>query len=213
MVFKKQKESIRLLNNRMSSKNKILTALKANQPDLLPLPALEVPLAEPVSAEAIEEKFKTTVVTIGGRIFEVNNFDQIREVIAQQFIPPARIVSSFPELNDIAETDIADVNPHLLENIELAVLKAQLGVAENGSLWVPEANMIQRVVPFICQHLALVVNRKDLIANMHEAYEILGNSNTGFGAFIAGPSKTADIEQSLVLGAHGPRSLTVFIYG
>lgn len=213
MVFKKQKESIRLLNNRMSSKNKILTALKANQPDLLPLPALEVPLAEPVSAETIEEKFKTTVVTIGGRIFEVNNFDQIRQVIVQQFIPPARIVSSFQELSDIAETDIADVNPHLLENIELAVLKAQLGVAENGALWVPEANMMQRVVPFICQHLALVVNRKDIIANMHEAYKILGNSNTGFGAFIAGPSKTADIEQSLVLGAHGPRSLTVFIYG
>lgn len=196
----------------MSSKNTILTALKANQPDLLPLPALEVPVAEPLSAEAIVEKFKTILVTIGGRVFEVNNFDQMREVIVQQFIPPARIVSSFHELSDIAETDITDVNPHLLENIELAVLKAQLGVAENGSMWVPEANMMQRVVPFICQHLALVVNRKDIIGNMHEAYEILGNSNTGFGAFIAGPSKTADIEQSLVLGAHGPRSLTVFIW-
>ena len=198
---------------RMSSKNSILTALKANQPDLLPLPSLAIPATEPFSAEEIVEKFKTVVVTIGSRVFEVNNFDQIREIVVQQFIPPARIVSSFGELSDIAETTIADINPHLLENIELAVLKAQLGVAENAALWVPEANMMQRVVPFICQHLALVVNRKDILNNMHQAYEVLGNSNTGFGAFIAGPSKTADIEQSLVLGAHGPRSLTVFIWG
>lgn len=196
----------------MSSKNRILTALKANQPDLLPQPTLAVPLTETSPEANMVEKFKTIIVTIGSRVFDVDNFDQIRDIIVQQFIPPARIVSSFGELNDIAETNIADVNPHLLENIELAVLKAQLGVAENGALWVPEANMMQRVVPFICQHLALVVNRKDILTNMHQAYDILGNSNTGFGAFIAGPSKTADIEQSLVLGAHGPRSLTVFIW-
>lgn len=196
----------------MSSKNRIIAALKANQPDLLPLPSLAAPLTESLSEADTIEKFKTTIVTIGSRVFDVDNFDQIREIIVQQFIPPARIVSPFEELNDIAETSIADVNPHLLEDIELAVLKAQLGVAENGALWVPEANMMQRVVPFICQHLALVVNRKDILSNMHQAYDILGNSNTGFGAFIAGPSKTADIEQSLVLGAHGPRSLTVFIW-
>ena len=46
---------------------------------------------------------------------------------------------------------------------------------------------------------------------MHEAYQKIGNSEYGFGSFIAGPSKTADIEQSLVLGAHGARGLTVFL--
>jgi L-lactate dehydrogenase complex protein LldG len=46
---------------------------------------------------------------------------------------------------------------------------------------------------------------------MHEAYSKIGEQQYGFGVFIAGPSKTADIEQSLVLGAHGPRSMTVFL--
>jgi L-lactate dehydrogenase complex protein LldG len=46
---------------------------------------------------------------------------------------------------------------------------------------------------------------------MHQAYERIGNQEYGFGTFIAGPSKTADIEQSLVLGAHGARGLTVFL--
>jgi L-lactate dehydrogenase complex protein LldG len=69
----------------------------------------------------------------------------------------------------------------------------------------------QRVLPFICQHLAVLLQKKDLVSSMHEAYDVIGNADYGFGVFIAGPSKTADIEQSLVLGAHGPKSMTVFL--
>ena len=192
----------------MSSRNSILAALRENQPEFSVLPDLNGPISVETDPA---EKFKTLATAIGSRIFEVSNFDQIIEVITKQFSSPARIISSFQELAAISETDIKGINPHLLEDTELAILKAQLGVAENGSMWVPELNMMERALPFICQHLALVVNKKDIVSNMHEAYQILGTSNTGFGAFIAGPSKTADIEQSLVLGAHGPRSMTVFI--
>ena len=59
----------------------------------------------------------------------------------------------------------------------------------------------------------LVVRAEDVIHNMHQAYERLEFREAGFGTFIAGPSKTADVEQSLVIGAHGPRSQTVFVVG
>jgi L-lactate dehydrogenase complex protein LldG len=68
-----------------------------------------------------------------------------------------------------------------------------------------------RALPFICQHLAVVLHKKDIVNNMQEAYTFIDDSKYGFGVFIAGPSKTADIEQSLVLGAHGPKTMTVFV--
>jgi len=191
----------------MSSREKILTSVKANQPSLKSLPSLDLPVD--VHLDPIEN-FTFIATNIGSRVMEVGGFDEIKEAIAKLFLP-GRIVSSFPELADIAETQLTNPDPHSLADVNLAVLGAELGVSENGALWLSEHNMMQRALPFICQHLALVVNRKNIVANMHEAYRILGNNNPGFGAFIAGPSKTADIEQSLVLGAHGPRSMTVFL--
>jgi len=95
-------------------------------------------------------------------------------------------------------------------------------VAENGAVWVTDHDVPQRVIYFLCQHLVLVVPAIEIVDNMHAAYERLNSAgdNGGsifaqplFGTFIAGPSKTADIEQSLVIGAHGARSLTVYLLG
>jgi len=74
-----------------------------------------------------------------------------------------------------------------------------------------EEDMGNRLLPFICQHLILILHQSMLVQNMHEAYNRINAITTGYGVFIAGPSKTADIEQSLVIGAHGARSLKIYI--
>lgn len=191
----------------MSSREKILAAVRANKPDQRELPEVNIP----VSYEGLVEKYTQVATAIGAQVFSVNSLGDVKAKLAEMFNPSKRWVSSLVEFNDVAETSIANVDPHSLENVELSVIEAVLGVAENGASWVPEQNLPQRIVPFICQHLAIIVPASKIVPTLHQAYDITAGSEYGYGAFIAGPSKTADIEQSLVLGAHGPRSLTIFI--
>ena len=72
--------------------------------------------------------------------------------------------------------------------------------------------MGHRAAPFLTEHLVVILERERIVRNMHNAYEQISIDEEGFGIFIAGPSKTADIEQSLVIGAHGPKRHTVLIH-
>jgi L-lactate dehydrogenase complex protein LldG len=95
--------------------------------------------------------------------------------------------------------------------VDFCVLPAEFGVAENGACWITDHGRANRAVCFLAQHLAIVVG--DLVHNLHEAYERIRMPGRGFAMFVSGPSKTADIEQALVIGAHGPRSCTVLLTG
>jgi L-lactate dehydrogenase complex protein LldG len=87
-------------------------------------------------------------------------------------------------------------------------------VAENGAVWVKGESLGRhRAVFVIPEHLVLVVRAADVVNDMQEAYARITLPRPGYGLFISGPSKTADIEQSLVIGAHGARSCAVFVVG
>jgi len=192
----------------MNSREKILEAVLKNQPATTPLP--DITIFKGDDNDKIE-KYMNVFKSIGGSAFLVDDINAIKTLINENFDITKRIITTLPELSDTAEVLSASDDPHAFEDVELAVIRAHFGVAENGAIWLTEEIMGQRIVPYICQHLAVVISAESIVPTLHEAYEKIGAGNYGFGAFIGGPSKTADIEQALVLGAHGPLTMTVFI--
>jgi L-lactate dehydrogenase complex protein LldG len=199
----------KLKEKTMSSKESILQKIKENQPK----EANELPNLEPLKEINLDvlEQYKTVLKNIGGDFVEVANYSEVITFVKEHFDGNKRILTTLPELSEIAHLEWTNDDPHSLKDAELIVVKAHFGVSENSALWITDELMGQRVSTFIPQYLAIVVNKKDIVAKMHQAYDRIGNQEYGFGTFIAGPSKTADIEQSLVLGAHGARGLTVFL--
>ena len=192
----------------MSTREKILQAVLKNQPPVAALP--DISIFNRVAKDTVQE-YTDTFIGIGGKVFIVDDIASVKPLIREEFDTSKRMVTTMPELGDLLELYSAQADPHSFEDVELAVIQAQLAVSENGAVWLPEQLMGHRIIPFICQHLAVIVKANTIVSTMHEAYNQIGEGQYGFGAFIGGPSKTADIEQALVMGAHGPISMTVFI--
>ncbi|MFC3362399.1 lactate utilization protein C [Pedobacter fastidiosus] len=190
------------------SRETILSAILNNQPQATKLP--EYLQFDSPSKEVITEKFVQMINLIGGRVVVIHKLEDIDLYISEHFKVSDQIITPIEGLKYYTSFT-GDEKPHQFVNTEFAFFKTHFAVAENGAIWITEDLMGQRVLPFITQHLGMVVEEENIIVNMHEAYKIIENQDYGFGTFIAGPSKTADIEQSLVLGAHGARSMTIFL--
>ena len=113
-------------------------------------------------------------------------------------------------LGYIGDCSMTKSAPCLCADVDLGVVEGRIAVAENGCVWVPQT-MKERAVMFISQSLAIIVDRNDIVSNMHEAYSQIQTPDLGYGCFISGPSKTADIAQALVMGAQAAREVTVVI--
>lgn len=196
----------------MDSKQEILKAIRGHHVPQSELPDLTGPW---ISYPDKVQMFAETVKFVGGRCVLVPTIAEA-DAELRQFEPYAqakRILSTVPGLgtNNVDLDAVAD--PHELEDLDFVILPGDFGIAENGAIWVTDKALKHRVAYFITQHLAVVVSRDQILNNLHEGYTRLQFPNAHFGMWLSGPSKTADIEQSLVVGAHGPRSMTVYVVG
>lgn len=194
----------------MSTRDKILQAVKNNKPALIPLQ--EIPALLDVTEENPIVKFTAILKNLSTEVKEVDGWDEVIQYVSelkQQY----KIVTVIDGVDGIVNDGADTINQSAaaLASLDYALIKGPIGIAENGAIWLNDKNLPNRLLPFICQHLVLVIEAKDIVSNMHQAYRKIQVNEEGYGVFISGPSKTADIEQSLVIGAHGPLSLRVYI--
>lgn len=192
----------------MSAREKILNGIAINQPELVALPVMDMNVI--ISYPDVFEQFKMMLQSSGGKVELVSNISVLKERLIADKASGNFVINAIANLGQL-DSQVASFTASELEKVERAYIKGTIGVAENGAIWIYESQMINRLLPFICQHLILVIDKKNIVPTMHQAYHSIEVAKEGFGAFIAGPSKTADIEQSLVIGAHGARSATIYV--
>lgn len=194
----------------MSTKEDILSRYRRNMsvkeeyamPDIDALKGVEY--ADPVS------QFTSMSKSVGGNVVELQAGGDINKLIKEAY-PEAKVFAS-----NVPGITIAQRNPDTvasaqeLNGTDVGIVQGYVGVAENGCIWVPQT-MKERAVCFISEYLVILLSRKNIVSNMHQAYSRIQMTGYGYGCFISGPSKTADIAQALVMGAQAARGVTVVL--
>jgi L-lactate dehydrogenase complex protein LldG len=192
----------------MNSRDLILSSIRKNQPNSeVELP--EIPSFNNNSEPLIYE-FQTQLSRMGGQAFKVENIEEIKAKITELYPDAKMICSTLPEIT--ANKPIKpDTNPHELADVDLAIIRGQFGVAENGAIWLTHEDLVVNALGFLSQHLIILLDSKQLVRDMHQAYQRIELTQTSYGVFMAGPSATGDVEAVIIRGAQGVRSLTVFL--
>ena len=194
----------------MSNKDDILKKYRANvrekydMPDLSDIKAIQYP-------DPLVQFIKMTE-SVGGHVIEVKEGQDINELVKEMYPDAKEIASNLPEVT------IATRNPDTvgrardLNGTDVGIIRGLFGVAENACVWIPQT-MKEKAVCFISENLVILLPKSQIVHNMHEAYKRIKFDETydGYGTFISGPSKTADIAQVLVMGAQAARSATVLL--
>ncbi|MBQ6054059.1 MAG: LUD domain-containing protein [Prevotella sp.] len=194
----------------MSNKDDILKRYRANVREKYDMPDLSDIKATTYPNPLVQ--FVKMTEMVGGQVIEVDPGRDINVLIKELFPDAKEIASNQPEIT------IATRNPDTvgrardLNGTDVGIIRGKFGVAENACIWIPQT-MKEKAVCFISENLIILLPKSQIVNNMHEAYKRIefDNEYDGYGTFISGPSKTADIAQVLVMGAQAARSATVLL--
>ena len=192
----------------MSNKEDILSKFRKNIIKKYDMPRLDdikgITYPDPLV------QFISMTENVGGKVVELKKDQDINQLIKELYPDAKEIASNLPEVTIATRNPDTIGSPQALNGTDVGVIKGMFGVAENACVWIPQT-MVEKAVCFISENLVILLDRKEIVNNMHEAYKRIQFNDFGYGTFISGPSKTADIAQVLVMGAQAARSATVVL--
>jgi len=161
--------------------------------------------AAPAPETALEDLFAEALAEAGGRTVKLS-----------ELIPAlgSGAVATRRAREVLAEHDIelapAPIDDHELAEVDCLVAVGHWRIARGGAVWVDFADAESRTQLLLPETLVLLVPEAEIVFDLPEHYERVRREGLPTCAtLITGPSKTADIEGTLVFGAHGPRALLV----
>ena len=173
----------------------------------------------PVWTESNLERFTRCLEAASGTLVRVRTVGEIGQAVAEYLAdkPAGQRVHVAPnpalEAVDWPETLTVEQATHGRDAL-VGVSFAEAGVAETGSLAVLSGPDNPTTLSFLPDYHIVVLRTADVVpyfediwVRMRERHDFPPRSFN----FITGPSRTADVEQTLQLGAHGPRSLHVVL--
>ena len=192
----------------MSKKEDILSRYRANIKQQFDMPSLDdikgITYPDPLV------QFILISEGDGGKVVELEPGKDINDLIRELYPEAKEIASNLPEITIATRNPDTIGSPQALNNTDVGVIRGMFGVAENGCIWIPQ-QMVEKAVCFISENLVILLKKSEIVNNMHEAYKRIEFNDYGYGTFISGPSKTADIAQVLVMGAQAARSATIVL--
>lgn len=191
----------------MSSKNDILAAIRRNTGTRYDMPEIKL---DAITYEDKIKKFSEVLASAGGRAIELKDGEDVNYVIRREFPDAKRIASNLEEVTCATFNPDTLDNPKELNGTDVSVVEGEFGVVENAAVWLPK-QVRHKGLYFISNALVILLDKTQLVNNMHEAYARNEKGGYDYGVFMSGPSKTADIEQALVFGAHGPIQVVVIL--
>lgn len=188
-------------------KEDLFKKLRANTREQYDMPDMNI---KGITYPDTYAQFVEMTQTVGGKIVEARTTDDLNALIRDLYPEARTFASNLPYLT-IAQRNPDNVDATDLDGTDVGIVEGVIGVAENGCIWISQT-MKEKAVCFISEYLVILLDRQNIVNNMHEAYNrIEFDPRYEFGTFISGPSKTADIEQALVMGAQAARGLTVIV--
>jgi len=189
------------------SRNTILESIRGNQPAALAMPA--IPHFHTNEPSDLVAAFCASI----GRMAGVAITDQVPDLdsFLHAKFPDAKIIcSATPEY--VGTLKPANIR-HWAEAsaIDVCVVRSPMGVAETGSVLLSDIELQVNTIAFLAHDLVVLLDPKQIVPNIHDAYEHPYFKSRPYSVLMTGPSGSGDISGITVHPAQGVKTLTVIL--